>query len=217
MIETNFTPFPYLTSLRLRLRRLEQQDQQEIFNLRSDERVNLHLDRQPAKSLEDARLFIEKINNVVEKNEGVYWAICLKENPKLIGTVCYFDFSSAEESAEIGYELHPFYQGKGIMQEAVSLVIQFGFEVIQLKKITAFPSVDNLQSIKLLERNGFELNEDRSESKGSLIKYVLLRNSLPLSRNMRDRFLLCFPMLLCSYVFKWNDGYRFLDCFQIRR
>ncbi len=173
MIECNFTPFPSLTSLRLRLRRLEQQDQQEIFNLRSDEQVNLHLDRQPAKSLDDARLFIEKINSVIEKNVGVYWAICLKENPRLIGTICYFDFSTAEESAEIGYELLPFYQGKGIMQEAVSLVIQFGFEVMRLKKITAFPTSDNLKSIKMLERNGFVLDEDKYERIGSLVRYVL--------------------------------------------
>ena len=176
-MECQFTPFPLLTSLRLRLRRLEVQDQQEIFNLRSDERVNLHLDREPAKSLEDARLFIEKINNVVEKNDGVYWAICLKENPRLIGTICYFDFSSSEESAEIGYELHPFYQGKGIMQEAVNLAIQFGFEVMKLKSITACPTGDNLKSIKLLERNGFRLDDIEYEGKGNLLRYVLFEKS----------------------------------------
>jgi ribosomal-protein-alanine N-acetyltransferase len=166
--------FPLLTSQRLRLRRLESLDEQEIFALRSDERVNLHLDRAPAQSLDDAKNFIRKIDTLIKNNEGFYWAICLKENPRLIGTICYFNFSQHESSAEIGYELSPFYQGKGIMQEAISIVIQFGFNVLGLKTITAFPSKENLNSIKLLKRNGFEDAEWNDED-GKLVKYILMR------------------------------------------
>jgi len=173
MLPLQLTPFPTLTTQRLRLRRLAQQDKQEIFSLRSDEQVNRHLDRQRANSIEDAEIFIDKINTIIEKNESVYWAVCLKENPRLIGTICYFNLSSESSTAEIGYELHPFYHGKGIMQEAISIVIQYGFEVMQLKKIFACPSEDNLSSIKLLERNGFKLDEDEYEREGSLVRYVL--------------------------------------------
>ena len=175
MIETNFKPFPSLSSQRLRLRKLEPQDQQEIYFLRSNEQVNLHLDREPAHSIEDAQAFIEKISVVIEQNKGLYWGICLKENPKLIGTICYFDFSSANESAEIGYELHPFYQGKGIMQEAITTVLQYGFQVLHLKAITAFPTADNASSIRLLERNGFRREDDGQKREGNLVRYILER------------------------------------------
>src|SRR4030095_6817493 len=173
MNETNFKPFPYLSSQRLRLRKVEPEDKQEIYSLRSNEQVNLHLDREPAHSIEDAQAFIEKISGVIERNQGLYWAICLKENPKLIGTICCFDFSSANESAEIGYELHPFYQGKGIMQEAITTVLQYGFQVLQLKTITAFPTADNASSIRLLERNGFRREDDGQKREGNLVRYVL--------------------------------------------
>ena len=58
----NFTPFPGLTTERLNLRQMKIQDENEIFALRSDERVQEFLDRPKAKIIDDARKFIEKIN-----------------------------------------------------------------------------------------------------------------------------------------------------------
>jgi ribosomal-protein-alanine N-acetyltransferase len=54
MIEANFNPFPDMTTQRLRLRAVEPTDQQEIFSLRSDHRVNQYLDRDPAHTIQDA-------------------------------------------------------------------------------------------------------------------------------------------------------------------
>ena len=105
--------FQSLSSKRLILRKPAVDDAREVFDLRSNEQVNQYLDRQVPTSIEDAVTFIEKILAVINKNQGCYWAICLKENPRLVGTICYFDFSSDQTAAEIGYELHPFYQHKG--------------------------------------------------------------------------------------------------------
>ena len=103
--------FQSLSSKRLILRKPMLDDAREIFNLRSNEQVNQYLDRQAPTSVEDAVTFIERILAIINRNEGCYWAICLKENS--VGTICYFDFSSDQTTAEIGYELHPFYQHKG--------------------------------------------------------------------------------------------------------
>ena len=165
--------FQSLSSKRLILRKPVQDDAKEIFNLRSDEQVNQYLDRETATSIEDAVTFIEKILAVINKNEGCYWAICLKENPTLVGTICYFDFSSEQATAEVGYELHPFYQHRGIMQEALTAVLHYGFQVLQLKSITAFPSADNVPSIRLLERNGFKKENDGQKREGDLVRFIL--------------------------------------------
>src|SRR4249920_3076088 len=132
MRQRNFNPFPELTSQRLRLRQIETEDIQQVYSLRSDEQVNFFLDRKPALSEDDAKIFIDKIIKAVEQNEVVYWAICLKENPKLVGTIGLFDFSSTNQSAEIGFELNPFYQHKGIMHEALSVVIPYGLKTLEL-------------------------------------------------------------------------------------
>jgi len=158
MLNLNFTPFPYLFTERLILRQLEIGDANEIFELRSSDEVNRFLDRPKTPTIDEAKQFIYKINEVIHKNEGLYWAITLKNETRLIGTICYWNISNENDRAEIGYELHPHFQGKGIMQEAITEVIDFGFEQMNLKTITAVPSGDNLQSRKLLEKNNFKID-----------------------------------------------------------
>ena len=84
-----------------------------------------------------------------------YWAICLTETDQLIGTICLWNFSEDRSRAEIGYELLPAFQGKGIMQEAVEAILAFGFEKLSLHGIEAIPTSDNKASIRLLEKNHF--------------------------------------------------------------
>jgi ribosomal-protein-alanine N-acetyltransferase len=160
MLNLNFTAFPKLVTERLILRQLEAEDANEIFALRSSDEVNRFLDRPKAITIEEAKQFIYKINDGINKNERVYWAITLKNETKLIGTICYWNISKENDRAEVGYELHPRYQGKGIMQEALLKVIDFGFEQMRLKTITAVPSDDNIKSRKLLEKNNFKIDSN---------------------------------------------------------
>jgi len=171
--------FELLKTKRLILRKPVLDDARAIFNLRSNEQVNQYLDREAATSIEDAITFIEKILTIINKNEGCYWAICLKENPTAVGTICYFDFSSDQTTAEVGYELHPFYQHKGIMQEALTTVLHYGFQVLQLKSITAFPSAENIPSIRLLERNEFKREDDGQKREGNFLRFVLRGVEVP--------------------------------------
>jgi len=156
----NLLPFPSLTTERLTLRKLTVQDADEVFHLRSDEKVNACLDRKPATTIQDAKDFIHKIENTLQNMEGVYWAITFNTNETLIGTICYYNLNLENNIAEIGYELNPTHHGQGLMQEALKKVIDYGLEVMQLNAITAFPRVDNESSIKLLKRTGFKLDNN---------------------------------------------------------
>jgi ribosomal-protein-alanine N-acetyltransferase len=122
--------FPELQSIRLKLRSLEDKDLTALYALRSNEKVNRYLDRPPARSVEDAQAFISKIRDGIAGNQSFYWAITLKDQPGLIGTICIWNLSVDRKTAELGYELHPDYQGKGYMQEAITLVIRFAFDRI---------------------------------------------------------------------------------------
>jgi ribosomal-protein-alanine N-acetyltransferase len=156
----NLRPFPTLTTERLILRKLNIQDADEIMYLRSNDNVNAYLDRDKAITIQDAKDFIKKIENILQNQEGAYWAITLNTNETLIGTICYYNFDLKNNIAEIGYELNPAYHGQGMMQEAIKKVIDYGFEVMQLDAITAFPRIDNESSVKLLKRNWFKLEPD---------------------------------------------------------
>ena len=156
MLNINFTPFPYLETERLYLRPLKTEDANEIFVLRTDESVNEFIKRPRAKTIDDALQHIEKINNNIENDESILWAIFMKNDPKLIGTICLWNIVKEKDHAEIGYELLPQFNGKGLMQEAFVKVIEYGFEKLQLKTIEAWLNVNNLRSIKILEKNNFK-------------------------------------------------------------
>ena len=163
--------FPTLFTERLTLRQLRAGDEQAIFQLRSNQSVNRFLERKPAKSRADAQLFIEKVITNFAENQGFYWGICLKSNGQLIGTVCFFDFVGPESTAEIGYEMHPVFQGKGFMHESIVAVIGFARQNMNWQKILAFPVKQNLQSIRLLEKNQFKL--DTGFLDDQYLKFVL--------------------------------------------
>ena len=154
-METPFSPFPVLLTERLVLRALVESDEYEIYQQRSDPRILEHIDIQVARSLDDARQFIQKISLTVQEKTGIYWAIALRDNPLLIGTICLWNFSHLPASAEIGYSLHPDFQGKGYMQEALNAVMEFSFRNMHASTLEAFTNPENAPSIRLLTRNGF--------------------------------------------------------------
>ncbi len=170
MEDRNFTPFPVLKTERLTLRQLVSGDANEIFALRSDCNVNKYLDRKPSKSIDDAKTFIQTIDENIQRNDSIYWAITLNGTDKLIGTICLFDFSDDNLKAEIGYELLPDFQGKGIMQEATSKVIDFGIQHIGLNSIEAYTHSENQSSTRLLEKFNFKKN---SLWEGNLMMFKL--------------------------------------------
>ena len=176
MLQLNFHPFPNLTTERLVLRQLNPGDDNEIFALRSDDRVNKFLDRSKCATIEDAREFIDKINNGITNNESVYWGITLKNDNKVIGTICFWNISKKYYKAEAGFELHPDFQGKGIMHEALSKIIQFGFSFMRLKSIEGWTHGRNINSIKILEKNNFKRDtdaENKNRGKEELVNMVI--------------------------------------------
>ncbi|MBK6858997.1 MAG: GNAT family N-acetyltransferase [Saprospiraceae bacterium] len=86
MTDMNSTTFPILKTERLTLRQLSIDDKLDIFALRSDPRVNKYLNRQPCQSVEDAIIFINKVNDNIERNDTYYWVITLTDAKTLLGS-----------------------------------------------------------------------------------------------------------------------------------
>jgi [ribosomal protein S5]-alanine N-acetyltransferase len=157
--------FPILTTERLVLRSLTMVDLMQIYALRSNDSVNRFIDREIATVLKDSEDFIKKIEIQFERREGLYWAIALKTDNILIGTICFWNFNAEKEEAEVGFELLPGFQGQGIMLEAAKRVIQYGFKTMELKIISANTSSFNIKSMALLQKIGFKRIADFSEDK----------------------------------------------------
>lgn len=175
MTKTNTAILPIITTERLTLRSLAIDDYKAVYELRSDAKINKFLDRQPCKSIEDAKSFINIINENIDKGCTYYWAITLNETKQLVGTICLFDFTN-EKSCEIGYELRTKFQGQGIMQEAVKNVIDFVFDTLKLKKILAFTHFENQKSTNLLSKLNFVKTTETDNENHNITIYTLTKS-----------------------------------------
>ena len=177
MLNIILTPFPTLTTERLVLRKFNESDANQIMALRSDKSVNAFIDRQAPANMEEVKAFINKIETGISNNELFYWAITLKDDNILIGTICLFKISKENYQAEIGYELLPAFQGKGIMKEAVTKIIDFGFSKVNFKVIVALIKHGNERSIQIVSKNNFlpDNNHEFVNETEGLTAYYLLR------------------------------------------
>ena len=150
---------------RLVLRTITEHDAAEILGIRSNVEINQFLHRNPPKNSFEALGFILGIKKKTINKEILFFGISSQNHPQLLGTICLWKFSEDRTTAELGYDLLPAYHGKGIMSEAVQFVLNYGFKNLNLKKIEAFTNKNNLNSLKLLEKSKFILNQHRTDEK----------------------------------------------------
>ena len=150
-----FGEFPLLSTARLRLRELQPKDIPAANALFSDPQVMHYVGRPVHKSQEDTRRNIESNRLQFLNKEGVHWALTLYGDDCFIGSCCYWRLIREHHRAELGYDLLPRYWGQGLMYEALTAVLSFGFEVMELHSTEAQIDPDNIRSRRVLERLGF--------------------------------------------------------------
>jgi ribosomal-protein-alanine N-acetyltransferase len=167
------SPFPTLSTECLILRQMRAGDADALFVLRADANVARYVDRGLAKSADEVRAFIDRISEGITLGQWIFWAITRRDEDRLIGTICLWNFSNNRTTAEIGYELLPAHQGKGIMQEAARVVMDYSFAAMGLRCIKAVVHPDNAPSIRLLERNGFAHMGTLTENAVEMLVYAM--------------------------------------------
>lgn len=156
MLEPNFNPFPTLETERLLLRRYVPEDAEGVYSYRSNANAMKHIAKPLQTSLDEAKQMVERINGMIDTNDGIGWAITLKEQPeKIIGGCSFHVIQKNHYRAEIGYMLHPDYWKQGIVSEAVKAIIEYGFNEMKLHSIEAHIDPINIASEKVLTKFGF--------------------------------------------------------------
>ncbi|MBO9731683.1 MAG: GNAT family N-acetyltransferase [Chitinophaga sp.] len=82
------------------------------------------------------------------------WRITLKNTRAFIGLIGMVFKTPRFSSAEIWYKLDVAWWGQGLATEAVSSILQYAFEELQLHRIEAGCAVDNTGSARVLEKCG---------------------------------------------------------------
>lgn len=146
-----------LETERLILRSIRAEDSEDIFSMRNNTKMHLFTDTVPDKTIDDTNQYINKMIKGVSESKWYIWAIEDKQSSKVIGTISIWNFDESRQIAELGYGIVPDYQRKGLMLEALSVIIDYGFNDLSLKAIDAYTERGNIPSVKLLEKSGFDL------------------------------------------------------------
>jgi [ribosomal protein S5]-alanine N-acetyltransferase len=157
MLELDLSSFPMLASPRLLLRQFTLADAAVMHALRSDPRTMEHIGRPRTTDIADAEAFIMRNEADRMRNESISWAITLKDDPALIGTIGFYRLKPEHHRGEVGYLLAPDHWGRGLMSEALNAAVACGFERFRFHSIEAVTDPRNTRSRRLLERNGFLL------------------------------------------------------------
>ena len=155
MLELNFNPFPILASERLQFRKLTATDAPEILALRGNPETMRFIPRPLLTDIEGALAHIKSINDKIEENLDINWAITEKNSDKCIGIMGFYRTQPEHFRSELGYMLLPEYWGKGYVTEAVTTLLNFAFNTLNFHSIEAVIDSRHKASERILQKNGF--------------------------------------------------------------
>jgi ribosomal-protein-alanine N-acetyltransferase len=150
--------FPTLATKRLVLREVTIKDARWYFDHFNTKEIAEGQDHPGPRNLREARAELKLyFIDLFRLKRGFRWGITLEGCDKLIGSAGFYKWVQPERyQAEMGYDLDPAFWGKGIMTEALSAIIQFGFDQMGLHRIEVLISHHNKRSQQLIRRLGFK-------------------------------------------------------------
>jgi RimJ/RimL family protein N-acetyltransferase len=155
---------------RLALRQFSPNDAEFILELLNEPSWIRFIGDKNVRTLDDARNYL--VNGPIAMYERVgfgLFLVALKSSGEPVG-MCGLIKRDTLEDVDIGFAFLPRHWGKGYAFEAAEATMNYGREVLKLKRIVAITSPDNDSSIKLIERIGLKYVETRSLTPGGVTK-----------------------------------------------
>lgn len=147
-----------LTTPRLHLRQLVEDDAPELYLLNSDPEVLRYTGDKPYASVEEARAFIRGYDQYTLYQRGRL-GMFLKETGAFAGW-CGLKYHPENEETELGFRLKRAYWNKGYATEAARASLDYGFNELKLPTIMGRVIKDNTASIRVLEKIGMRYWKD---------------------------------------------------------
>jgi len=153
-IENVFSQLPQITTDRMVLRRVRASDEDAIYAYAIDPDVSRYTSWAPHTSPEETRQFVRRVLDAYAEKRVANWGIELKAERKLIGTGGFGSWDLEHSTAEIGYAMGKPHWGQGLMTEAATAMIDFGFRRMALNRIVIRMDPRNVGSWRVAEKCG---------------------------------------------------------------
>ncbi|MAU12255.1 MAG: GNAT family N-acetyltransferase [Anaerolineaceae bacterium] len=180
----DFKEFPALETDRLKLRDMLPSDVTALLRHFGNPEVVRFIDMQPIKTIDQANEWLRWMGGFFAARDGLRWGIILKGDDCFIGSAGLHNWNQEANYAKIGVDIAPPYWNKGYATEALSAVVQFGWDKMNLNRIEADIVKGNRASMRVLEKVGFKqegILRQRLRKGGKyydVYKFSLLRSDL---------------------------------------
>jgi ribosomal-protein-alanine N-acetyltransferase len=123
----------------------------EMHRYSKNERLYEHLEFKPFQSIEDTRVYIEKLQSRVgtdpSNRRAMYWFTRRKSDGHLIGSAGLVELNLGRQSVEWGYGIDPDMWGQGYILPVQAMLKHYVFEVLQLNRLSGVTMLENDRTI----------------------------------------------------------------------
>lgn len=159
---------------RLILRQFIEDDARLIFELNSDPEVTKFIHEPVMTREEQAVKVIADIIIPQYKNKLGRWATYTKSNNEFIGW-CGLKYRPELDEIDLGYRFKRAAWGKGYATEAAKHTLTHGFNNLHLHIITGRAHIENIASIKVLEKIGMQFSREEVVDDSPVKTYTVSR------------------------------------------
>lgn len=166
-----------LNTERIFLRAITAEDINEFYEIMKKDSVGKWLGIGKGMSLEETEQYMNKIIKHWNQYGFGVWATVNKSSGEIMGH-CGLRYIDDTEDIEIIYLLDPGFWGVGYASEAADTVINFAFQSLKIKKLTARVRTNNIKSKKVIEKLGFQFIDDKHYHDRTLSYFELFQQNL---------------------------------------
>lgn len=144
-----------LQTERLVLRKMKASDAASMFTIWSDPEVTKFMNINSFTDESQAVDMIEMLDKLSRENRAIRYSIIELESNEIIGSCGYNSFDFKNAKAEIGYDISKAFWGKGYAPEAILSLMDYAFSTLEFNRIEAKVELENINSIKVLQKLNF--------------------------------------------------------------
>jgi RimJ/RimL family protein N-acetyltransferase len=145
---------------RLTMRPIEPRDAEAIWPYVSDPDTSRFMSWNPHRSIEETRAFIADVRRRMDDGATFAWIVEERESGAVCGIVSLIGILRTHralryDKAELAYWIGKPFQQRGYATEACKAALEYGFETLNLHKVTVAHARENEASKNLILRLGF--------------------------------------------------------------
>lgn len=156
---------------RLYLREITPDDALFAYELNADEEVIRYTGDGPFESVEEAKTFLENYDHYRKYGFG-RWLVVRKSDNELVGW-CGLKYSEDADEYDIGFRFFKKHWNSGYATESAAACLKIGFEKFGMKTIVGRARVENLASVRVLEKLGLSFSKTVEENGEAWVVYSI--------------------------------------------